>query len=214
MPVTYSTHTLTFLSSFILFFFFSCYADHRDLHSFPTRRSSDLLFRDQVPEAREVGLEVASRQGVERPCEAERIVTDGEPDATVADVQRKIAHAQGEPADVCVSTSMRRRESKNGKRGHHHGQMVMRRSSRPWPSMTLCASLNSRPASAVRSGASFSCGYCRVLARTRHWTPLSTSVGPMITATPAAASLISYSGSACCFSFVIVVARGSASERL
>src|SRR5438093_2421291 len=24
------------------FFFFSCYADHRDLHSFPTRRSSDL----------------------------------------------------------------------------------------------------------------------------------------------------------------------------
>src|SRR5437763_8737432 len=25
-----------------LFFFFSCYGDHRDLHSFPTRRSSDL----------------------------------------------------------------------------------------------------------------------------------------------------------------------------
>src|SRR5205809_2434501 len=24
------------------FFFFYCYADHRDLHSFPTRRSSDL----------------------------------------------------------------------------------------------------------------------------------------------------------------------------
>src|SRR5438309_5979020 len=24
-------------------FFFSCFADHRDLHSFPTRRSSDLL---------------------------------------------------------------------------------------------------------------------------------------------------------------------------
>src|SRR5687767_15596803 len=24
------------------FFFFSCYGDHRDLHSFPTRRSSDL----------------------------------------------------------------------------------------------------------------------------------------------------------------------------
>src|SRR5439155_26089659 len=26
----------------ILSFFFYCYADHRDLHSFPTRRSSDL----------------------------------------------------------------------------------------------------------------------------------------------------------------------------
>src|SRR5439155_25283584 len=25
------------------FFFFQCYGDHRDLHSFPTRRSSDLL---------------------------------------------------------------------------------------------------------------------------------------------------------------------------
>src|SRR6267154_606749 len=25
------------------FFFFSCYGDHRDLHSFPTRRSSDLF---------------------------------------------------------------------------------------------------------------------------------------------------------------------------
>src|SRR5436190_5986131 len=27
-----------------LFFFFYCSGDHRDLHSFPTRRSSDLLF--------------------------------------------------------------------------------------------------------------------------------------------------------------------------
>src|SRR5439155_23660268 len=25
------------------YFFFSCYGDHRDLHSFPTRRSSDLM---------------------------------------------------------------------------------------------------------------------------------------------------------------------------
>src|SRR5205807_9729086 len=31
---------VTTLSSF--FFFFYCYGDHRDLHSFPTRRSSDL----------------------------------------------------------------------------------------------------------------------------------------------------------------------------
>src|SRR5438874_7403595 len=28
---------------FLLFFFFFCFGDHRDLHSFPTRRSSDLL---------------------------------------------------------------------------------------------------------------------------------------------------------------------------
>src|SRR5438105_12635085 len=27
---------------FSFFFFFYCYGDHRDLHSFPTRRSSDL----------------------------------------------------------------------------------------------------------------------------------------------------------------------------
>ena len=31
------------LCSISFFFFFSCYGDHRDLHSFPTRRSSDLL---------------------------------------------------------------------------------------------------------------------------------------------------------------------------
>src|SRR5699024_4104446 len=32
-----------------LMLFFSCYADHRDLHSFPTRRSSD-LFLQQIKE--------------------------------------------------------------------------------------------------------------------------------------------------------------------
>src|SRR5437870_12815668 len=34
-----------FVSSrlFSFFFFFKCSADHRDLHSFPTRRSSDLV---------------------------------------------------------------------------------------------------------------------------------------------------------------------------
>src|SRR5690348_18148895 len=30
---------------FFFFFFFYCYGDHRDLHSFPTRRSSDLVRR-------------------------------------------------------------------------------------------------------------------------------------------------------------------------
>src|SRR5205809_8037387 len=30
------------LASWLMFFFFQCYRPHRDLHSFPTRRSSDL----------------------------------------------------------------------------------------------------------------------------------------------------------------------------
>src|SRR5438034_8432976 len=30
-------------------FFFYCYVDHRDLHSFPTRRSSDLVIRPASP---------------------------------------------------------------------------------------------------------------------------------------------------------------------
>src|SRR5690606_41828350 len=33
------------------FFFFSCYSDHRDLHSFPTRRSSDLLEKELIEHA-------------------------------------------------------------------------------------------------------------------------------------------------------------------
>ena len=31
-----------------MFFFLSCYGDHRDLHSFPTRRSSDLSKVDGI----------------------------------------------------------------------------------------------------------------------------------------------------------------------
>src|SRR5262249_60924701 len=31
-----------------IFFFFKCYGDHRDLHSFPTRRSSDLNVRSSL----------------------------------------------------------------------------------------------------------------------------------------------------------------------
>ena len=83
-------------------------------------QGTHLFFRDQVTEGREVGLEVAARQRAERPREAEGVVTDGETDATVADVQRKISHAQGEAdvAGVVVSTLIWRRESKYGKRGH------------------------------------------------------------------------------------------------
>src|SRR5439155_11477740 len=36
------------LSLSLIFFFFKCYADHRDLHSFPTRRSSDLVVEGKI----------------------------------------------------------------------------------------------------------------------------------------------------------------------
>src|SRR5438876_12191838 len=39
----------------MFFFFFYCYGDHRDLHSFPTRRSSDLYIRD-VPDFPTAGI--------------------------------------------------------------------------------------------------------------------------------------------------------------
>src|SRR6478609_4901833 len=49
-----------FVRDFVLpvrIFSFSCYGDHRDLHSFPTRRSSDLTHDDTE------GLAEASRRG-------------------------------------------------------------------------------------------------------------------------------------------------------
>src|SRR5947207_10319618 len=49
-------------------FFFSCYGDHRDLHSFPTRRSSDLTIGvgDQLPL-------LASHLGVEQHRHVRRV---------------------------------------------------------------------------------------------------------------------------------------------
>src|SRR5438309_11121847 len=41
-PLHYLLHFFVSISHLAQLFFFSCYADHRDLHSFPTRRSSDL----------------------------------------------------------------------------------------------------------------------------------------------------------------------------
>src|SRR5205823_12993282 len=46
-PLRIVSHCLFSCSTF---FFFSCYGDHPDLHSFPTRRSSDLHLRH--PDAR------------------------------------------------------------------------------------------------------------------------------------------------------------------
>src|SRR5947208_8876209 len=43
--------------SWLSLFFFYCYADHRDLHSFPTRRSSDLRGPAVVAAAFHAGLD-------------------------------------------------------------------------------------------------------------------------------------------------------------
>src|SRR5206468_12087593 len=45
--------------SFSTLFFFYCYGDHRDLHSFPTRRSSDLGLRHRYPTGYEALAEVS-----------------------------------------------------------------------------------------------------------------------------------------------------------
>src|SRR5205807_8375605 len=69
-----SPHTFTSLLSFsvlrnISSFFFSCYGDHRDLHSFPTRRSSDLVTAEaagfQKTLIRDVTLAIAQRERID-----------------------------------------------------------------------------------------------------------------------------------------------------
>src|SRR5207248_9242225 len=61
---------LTFLPpapQLLSFFFFSCSRDHRDLHSFPTRRSSDLDFLDRLVQSRLVVRHVhGDRRGTAR----------------------------------------------------------------------------------------------------------------------------------------------------
>src|SRR5688500_19863995 len=48
---------LLLLSLFLIIpFFFTCYPDHRTLHSFPTRRSSDLARRQRVVKLLKQGL--------------------------------------------------------------------------------------------------------------------------------------------------------------
>src|SRR5207249_11797981 len=39
------THDILYLVLYFTLFFFYCYRDIRDLHSFPTRRSSDLIWK-------------------------------------------------------------------------------------------------------------------------------------------------------------------------
>src|SRR5437870_7614199 len=45
------------------FFFFSCYCDHRDLHSFPTRRSSDLITTSYAATAKKRGAQQRKSSG-------------------------------------------------------------------------------------------------------------------------------------------------------
>src|SRR5436309_5103595 len=45
-------------------FFFSCCADHRDLHSFPTRRSSDLVSKKGLRQLLLAGITVVFAGGV------------------------------------------------------------------------------------------------------------------------------------------------------
>src|SRR5699024_12500848 len=55
--------TLTFTCLFLFFSVFQCAGDHRDLHSFPTRRSSDLVVAGHHGE----------RRGASRAASAQRL---------------------------------------------------------------------------------------------------------------------------------------------
>src|SRR5690349_23677374 len=58
-----------------LLFFFSCYGDHRALHSFPTRRSSDLSEESLV--VGEEVVEVDRGQGATRARDRSQVVPEG-----------------------------------------------------------------------------------------------------------------------------------------
>src|SRR5699024_12550858 len=63
LPPTSLFSTLSALSS-VVFFFFYCSGDHRDLHSFPTRRSSDLRWRSSHHDMKRLPAAVSAA----RPC--------------------------------------------------------------------------------------------------------------------------------------------------
>src|SRR5690606_41341584 len=58
---------------FITFFLFSCYGHHRPLHSFPTRRSSDL----DSPELLGTDAELAIRIDHDRDARTIRVIDNG-----------------------------------------------------------------------------------------------------------------------------------------
>src|SRR5690606_40977603 len=69
-PLVYTLHCLSaryHLSLALPYFFFSCYGHHRDLHSFPTRRSSDLAVAPTVPGVTTPEADARFRRVVGRP---------------------------------------------------------------------------------------------------------------------------------------------------
>src|SRR5438874_9712781 len=76
------------MSVFPVFFFFLCYGDHRDLHSFPTRRSSDLVARPDAPRRAQLGdlfEEIVVDVPEEREARRERIDVQPARDAALQD---------------------------------------------------------------------------------------------------------------------------------
>src|SRR5690606_40011136 len=62
IPLSSYLFLLSFLfSADVSFFFFQCYCHHRDLHSFPTRRSSDLYLGKFLCKFRQLPLQVDFR---------------------------------------------------------------------------------------------------------------------------------------------------------
>ena len=78
---------------FVFFFFFYCSGDHRDLHSFPARRSSDLaaslgLVDELVEEGKLREQAIAF---------ARKVVAEGRPLAKIRDQNEKLEAAKGKP---------------------------------------------------------------------------------------------------------------------
>src|SRR5438067_9158085 len=57
------TPSLCETNSMLLYFFFHCCGDHRDLHSFPTRRSSDLVMRHTLGASLNIRHNLSSSKG-------------------------------------------------------------------------------------------------------------------------------------------------------
>src|SRR5438309_12020379 len=69
-------------------------------------------------------------------------------------------------------------ESRTGRRGHHDGHVSTLTFLDPRAAETASASSRPRPVSAALIWAASPLAYCCALARTRHCTPLSPTLGP------------------------------------
>src|SRR6266853_6120673 len=94
----------TLSTGFCRLFFFSCYGDHRDLHSFPTRRSSDLC-GDHVARASGVLVRVAaSFEEQSRPAALARYPALGDPPTVVSIAPGSAAEAAGLARNDVITT--------------------------------------------------------------------------------------------------------------